>query len=73
MKKPSDLTRRELEKIVAVIQSLLYMDVDEPGPDGEPRVFWNPDRLWDDAADLLDGIARCLHNQGLVPETLEQV
>jgi hypothetical protein len=64
MRKPKNLNRRELIKIVIHLQRALYLDCDE-----ENRQTWNPDKSWE-AADICDDMAKLLVEFKLAPELL---
>jgi hypothetical protein len=57
---PHGLSRKDLVEIVANIQALLYLDIQQD------RDTWNPDKEWD--ADTCDSIRDVLDRHGLVPE-----
>jgi hypothetical protein len=54
-KDPQELTKSQLEAIVADIQSILYEEEDG----------WNPDKEWDVGA--IEDVARALNRRGLRP------
>lgn len=54
-KDPQDLTKSQLEAIVADIQSILWEEEDG----------WNPDKEWDVGA--IEEVARALTRRGLRP------
>ena len=58
----SELKAAELRTIVANIQRLLWLDVEE----GDGPEYWNADKEWP-CADLLSFIATELENAGLKP------
>jgi hypothetical protein len=60
MKKPSDLTKEELEQLVEQLQSILYLDI---SPDGD---FWNRNKVWD--SETIEYVAAVLVDAGLAPE-----
>lgn len=59
MKRPHDLTKAELERIVEAFQEALYLDQDET-----PHT-WNPDKEWD--VYLFDHLSAQLDQAGLRP------
>lgn len=63
MKAPEDLSKEELVQIVAVIQEVLWLDMD-----AESAWQFNPDKEWD--VDMLDRIADEMHKYGLRPSTM---
>jgi hypothetical protein len=73
-KHPSELTKKQLENIVATIQGVLWADVaynypveslpDGVLPDGD---FWNPGKEWDSACDVAEAIADELIAYDLCP------
>jgi hypothetical protein len=60
MKKPSELRRPELLRIVTNIQSILYLD-------GPGRGTWNRNKKW--SQDTLNCIAETLNQYKLVPDS----
>lgn len=78
-KDPSECTHAELADIVRDIQEWLWCDTAGDDPDYCPEgvkpdeEFWDPDKQWDSAADILDGIADAMSNAALVPESLGPV
>ncbi len=64
MKKPSDLTREELIRLVGQLQAHLYLDMNSAG-----EGFWNPDKDWD--SDTLAHLAELLVDVALAPEERE--
>lgn len=63
MKAPEDLSKEELVQIVAVIQEVLWLDMD-----AESAWQFNPDKDWD--VDMLDRIADEMHKYGLRPSAV---
>jgi hypothetical protein len=62
VRSPSELSRVELEHIVASVQRYLYVDLDD-----QRCAFWNPDKIWS-GADVCDFVAYILDEHGLVPD-----
>ncbi|MBE7466000.1 MAG: hypothetical protein HS116_21195 [Planctomycetes bacterium] len=65
MKRPHDLTKAELERIVEAFQEALYLDQDET-----PHT-WNPDKEWD--VYLFDHLSAQLDQAGLRPNKVSPV
>ena len=61
VKVASELTRVELQRLVAEIQGRFYLDLDENGTE-----YWNPAKAWS-CADLCQDIGSLLDRFGLVP------
>lgn len=61
VKVAAELTRSELQRVVAEIQGRFYLDLDADGSE-----YWNPRKTWD-CADLCQDIAGLLDESGLVP------
>ena len=57
----SELTRSQLQRLVAEIQGRFYLDLDENGTE-----CWNPEKEWN-CADLCQDIGNLLDEFGLVP------
>ena len=57
----SELTRSQLQRLVAEIQGRFYLDLDENGTE-----YWNPEKEWN-CADLCQDIGNLLDGFGLVP------
>ncbi len=62
MRTANDLDREELAEIVAAVQGILYLDVDQRGAE-----YWNPDKQWS-GADVCEHVAGLLDKHGLVPQ-----
>ena len=62
MRRPEDLTCRQLMAIVDRLQQALYFDFD-----AQNRPVWNPDKSWE-GADVCDSLAQVLADCGLVPD-----
>jgi hypothetical protein len=62
MKNPSNLPKKQLARIVAEVQGILYLEIE-----GKKQV-WNPDKQWD--VDFLTMIADVLDAHGLIPNKL---
>jgi hypothetical protein len=63
MKTPRELSREELEGLADVVQHALYLTYSP----AEGTFYWDPAKEWE-AADVLQGLARCLEDFSLVPE-----
>jgi len=61
VKVASELTRSQLQRLVAEIQGRLYLDLDADGTE-----YWNPEKEWN-CADLCQDIGNLLDGFGLVP------
>jgi hypothetical protein len=64
MKKPSDLARDELIRIVEQMQAVLYLGLNSVGED-----FWNPNKEWD--GETIEHVAGVLSDAGLAPDDTE--
>ena len=64
MRRPTDLTRKELVHIVEQVQRLLYLDTNAAG-----EAVWDPDKGWD--SETLELVAAALADAGLVPQEAE--
>lgn len=69
MKRPSDLTKTELVKIVNVLHGCLYLD--DVGAESEHDLppfarYWNPNKAWD--VGMLETLAEVLQEHDLVPD-----
>lgn len=60
MKRPQDLSKKDLVSLVEQIRDLLYLDMDSN------RVFLNPEKEWN--VGTIDEVAGILNEFNLVPE-----
>ena len=66
LKRPKDLSREQLERIVDEVQQALYLDYD-----AEADAFhWNPDKEWS-GFDACDAIVGRLAEVSMIPEVLK--
>jgi len=71
MKHARDLTREQLEDIVAEVQAILYADFNSKNPGEEEGDYWDPDKEWD--VDFIEGIARKMTEYNLEPSLRERI
>ncbi len=65
VKVASELTRFQLQRLVAEIQGRLYLDLDEEGTE-----YWDPDKEWE-CSDLCQEISALLDELGLMPDDVQ--